>query len=144
MNGRKPSKAELIYINAAKRVGCVACRKMGHDTDGTEDYISFHHNPDKGSSRPLAHFFGYCLCPYHHQGVVPAGCTDPGEPIRHKNEAEFTAKFGSDVACAQYVWNQLTLDQEDKILELAGVESFDDLFFKDMVNEDKERDKNQQ
>ncbi|HIF9075754.1 TPA: Ref family recombination enhancement nuclease [Photobacterium damselae] len=134
MQGRTPSKGEKVYINAAKRIGCVACRKLGRDTDGLEDYVAFHHNPEKGSLKPLAHFFGYALCPYHHQGVIPPGCEDPKEPVRHKNYDEYTKAFGSDIACAQYVWQNLSLSEEDLIYEAVELEGFDHLIYLDQIH----------
>ncbi len=88
MKGRKPNKAEQIYGAAViQRCACVACEKLGYENGYPEpaEYIEFHHNPDKGSIKPLSGFFGYGLCAVNHRGAVAGGMKIPeGEPVRHQ------------------------------------------------------------
>ncbi|KFA99458.1 Ref family recombination enhancement nuclease [Vibrio sp. ER1A] len=133
MNSRTPTKAERIYLEAAKiAVGCVACNKLNYENDYLPEYLAIHHSTDKGSKAPLAHFFGVPICGVHHQGVVPSGMKLPkGEPVRHSplgsHEKVFKEKVGSDLELVRFVWSKLSLDAIDAIGEITGIYSFDDL-----------------
>lgn len=131
MNGRKPNKAEEAYIRGAMQsVGCVACNILGYENDypEPEQYLSTHHNPDKGSKDQYCHFFSVPLCPGHHQGVnVPPG----KEPVRHRNYTHFQEKVGSDLDMARFCWERLSLDTQDAIGEKTEIWSFEDLVKKD-------------
>ncbi|HDM8198701.1 TPA: hypothetical protein P0E36_004885 [Vibrio harveyi] len=139
MRGRKPNKAESIFGKAViNAVGCVACAKLGYDNDYPEpaEYVQFHHNPDKGSIKPHCHFFGYGLCPVHHQGTTPGGQKIPeGEPVRHSplgsHYTAFKEKVGTDLDNARYVWDRLPLEAQDQIGELTGIWDFDELLKED-------------
>ncbi|MFS1865132.1 hypothetical protein [Vibrio breoganii] len=130
MMGRKASKYEQIYIEAAMRsTGCLACRVMGHDTDVEPEYLEFHHNPQIGSKDRYAHFYGYPLCPIHHRGAV--GMKIPArEPIRHpplSSKVKFSEVVGDDFSLAKKVWDRLPLEAIDAIGEGLGVWSYEDL-----------------
>ncbi|WJT09253.1 Ref family recombination enhancement nuclease [Vibrio harveyi] len=133
MNSRTPTKAETIYLEAAKRaVGCVACNKLGYENDFLPEQLAIHHDPDFGSKIKLAHFRAVPLCAGHHQGVVPAGCKLPkGEPIRHSqlgsNEKAFKELIGTDAEMCEWVWGRISLDARDKIGEITGIYSYEDL-----------------
>ncbi|MCG6405329.1 Ref family protein [Vibrio fluvialis] len=129
MLGRKPNKAETIYIERVTvSVGCVACHLTGMENDAPPEYLAFHHNPDKGSRDPLCHFFGVPMCPTHHQGHPQAG---KDVPIRHRNYAHFKSLVGSDIDMARFCWSRLPLEAQDQIGELTGIWDFNDLLLKD-------------
>lgn len=125
MMGRKPTKAEQIYIErVTAAVGCVACRLTGKPNDAPSEYLSFHHNSDKGSTSALCHFFGVPLCATHHQGHEMA---HSDTPVRHRNYAHFKRMVGSDLDLARYCWQCLPQDAIDQIGELTGIWNFSDL-----------------
>ncbi|EMG7549784.1 Ref family recombination enhancement nuclease [Vibrio alginolyticus] len=138
MKGRKPTKAEQIYGQAViQRCGCIACDKLGHPNDWPEplEYIEFHHSSEKGAVKPLAHFFGYGLCPVHHRGATGGNPIPEGEPVRHdplgSRKQLFFNKVGTDLELVEYAWSKLPLEALDQIGELAGIWSFEELVRED-------------
>ncbi|HHF3225031.1 Ref family protein [Vibrio alginolyticus] len=138
MKGRKPTKAEQIYGQAViQRCGCIACDKLGHPNDWPEplEYIEFHHSSEKGAVKPLAHFFGYGLCPVHHRGATGGNPIPEGEPVRHdplgSRKQLFFNKVGTDLELAEYAWSKLPLEALDQIGELTGIWSFEELVRED-------------
>ena len=133
MNGRKPTKAEKIFIKAAiNSVGCYACFKLGHENDYTEEYLAVHHNPDKGSRDKYCNFFAIPICGIHHQGAVPSGMKLPeGEPVRHpalgSSAANFKELIGDDLTISYEIWDRISLDAKDAIGEETGIYDFFDL-----------------
>jgi hypothetical protein len=133
MNSRKPTKAELIFLEAAATAcGCVACNKLGYENDYLPEQLAIHHNPDKGNKAPLIHFFGIPICGVHHQGAVPSGMKLPkGEPVRHSplgsHSKAFKEQIGTDLDLSRYVWDRISLDAKDKIGEITGIYDYSDL-----------------
>lgn len=141
MKGRKPNKAEMIYGAAMLQAcGCVACAKLGYDNDYPEpaEYVEVHHNPDKGSIKPLAHFFTYGLCPVHHRAATNGQKLPEGEPVRHSplgsHYTAYKERVGTDLDLARHCWERLPLDAQDQIGELTGIWSFDELLELDAKN----------
>ncbi|EJI2509730.1 hypothetical protein NFG91_004238 [Salmonella enterica] len=121
MNGRKPTKAEQLYVRACiEIVGCVACRLDGLEIENPATWTEFHHDPDYGSRAPGAHFRGCGLCAPHHRGRVPFGMTLPREvAVRHpdlSNCARFSDKYGPDEFLCAYAWELIP----DSIKEAIG------------------------
>ncbi|HCZ9044748.1 TPA: hypothetical protein O4G41_000911 [Vibrio alginolyticus] len=138
MKGRKPTKAEQIYGQAViQRCGCIACDKLGHPNDWPEplEYVEFHHSSEKGAVKPLAHFFGYGLCPVHHRGATGGNPIPEGEPVRHdplgSRKQLFFNKVGTDLELVEYTWSKLPLEALDQIGELTGIWSFEELVRED-------------
>ncbi|EGQ9145689.1 hypothetical protein AAHL06_002937 [Vibrio parahaemolyticus] len=138
MKGRKPTKAEQIYGQAViQRCGCIACDKLGHPNDWPEplEYVEFHHSSEKGAVKPLAHFFGYGLCPVHHRGATGCNPIPEGEPVRHdplgSRKQLFFNKVGTDLELVEYAWSKLPLEALDQIGELTGIWSFEELVRED-------------
>lgn len=138
MKGRSPTKAEQIYGAAViQACGCMACAKMGHPNDWSEplEYVEFHHSSDKGAVKPLSGFFGYGLCPVHHRGATGGQPIPEGEPVRHdplgSRKKLFFEKVGTDLELVKYAWSKLPLDAIDKIGELTGIWSFEELIKED-------------
>lgn len=110
MNGRKPTKAEALYISACLReVGCVACRLDGREIENPELWTEFHHDPDYGSLDKNAHYHGFGLCAVHHRGAFPPGCEpDLSIAVRHpplSNGPKFSAVYGDDEFLCLYAWD---------------------------------------
>lgn len=120
MNGRTPTKAERLYIDACLReVGCVACRLDGREIENPEIWTEFHHDPDFGSNDRNAHFHGFGLCAVHHRGAFPPGCEpDAGIAVRHpplSSVRRFADVYGDDEFLCLYAWEQIPAQVKEEI-----------------------------
>ena len=81
------TKAEAKWMTAIVRIGCIACRVMGHD--GVPGLV--HHLLSDGKRR-RGHLFTICLCWLHHQ----AGVCDDEIVSRHPWKKKFEQRYGSE------------------------------------------------
>lgn len=120
MNGRKPTKAENLYIEAClKDVGCIPCILDGREIENPEQWTEFHHDPDFGSVDENCHFHGYGICTVHHRGVVPFGVKiPPGTAVRHPPLGagpRFVTVYGSDALLCALAWERIPQKVKDEI-----------------------------
>ncbi|STJ26712.1 Uncharacterised protein [Citrobacter braakii] len=105
MNGRTPTKAERLYINACLQlVGCIPCILDGLEIENPEAWTEFHHDPDYGSTDKNCHFHGYGICMAHHRGA-PAGVA-----VRHpiaSNGPRFATVYGPDELLCAMAWERI-------------------------------------
>jgi hypothetical protein len=85
VKGRATTKAEREFQHAVCGLGCIACRKDGHENP----FVSPHHID--GRTKPGAHMKVIPLCAGHHQdGTGP----DKSMIAVHPYKARFEAKYG--------------------------------------------------
>lgn len=113
MNGRTPTKAERLYINACLQlVGCIPCILDGLEIENPEAWTEFHHDPDYGSTDKNCHFHGYGICMAHHRGA-PAGVA-----VRHpiaSNGPRFATVYGPDELLCAMAWERIPESIKDAI-----------------------------
>jgi hypothetical protein len=103
-----PTKAERKRWDLFREIGCVYCRIfLGHR--GMDADVG--HILDDGARR-AGHDVTVPSCPWHHRGVLPAGCPDVKTAVRDlgpsltHGSVPFRQRFGSDAVILAFT-NQL-------------------------------------
>lgn len=97
-----PTTEELAYQAACRAAGCEACHQLGLPKDKhCSKTFEFHHPKDGGQQ--IAHWVGYALGQWHHQGKCRPGVKREEMLARYDvnladNQRGFHARFGSDQA----------------------------------------------
>lgn len=121
MNGRTPTAAERLYIDACVcSVGCIACILDGREIENPQAWTEFHHDPDYGSSEPGAHFHGFGLCPVHHRGAYNGRNVEniSAISVRHPSGGTgtpFAWRYGSDAELCRKAWALLPVSVKERI-----------------------------
>ena len=85
MQGKKPNKAELEWIQAVIELGCIVCRNNGYETPPEIHHLA-------GSKKPGAHLKTIGLCYLHHR----SGIASKDVISRHPFKARFEAEYGNE------------------------------------------------
>jgi hypothetical protein len=99
---KPPTKTEREWMARAADLGCVACRKDGHQTPA-----SIHHIVQ--GNRRLGHLFTLPLCPSHHQG------DGRQVPSVHFTKRTFVQRYGSELELLAEL--QIELGIYDKVTQ---------------------------
>ncbi len=87
MNGRKPTKAETVWLDAICAYGCIVCRNEFGCFSPAEP-----HHLD-GCRKENAHFKTIPLCLAHHR----CGKDDESVTSRHPYKAAFEKRYGTEM-----------------------------------------------
>lgn len=104
MNGRKPDKAEQVWLDGIRQIGCICCIADGYiqPYEVSQEHTAIHHID--GQRKAGAHFKTLPLCPNHHQH---------GPVSVHGTKRQFKEEYGTEQFLLDWVGELYATSSQD-------------------------------